>query len=92
MNENEQQAPSIFTMIKSFTKDLTKYIKEGAPNVSPKDYALRLDICNTCEHLKKSSMRCGACGCLLEHKAKWKTTTCPDKPQRWAKEDIEVKK
>ena len=23
------------------------------------------------------------CGCLLEHKAKWKTTTCPDKPERW---------
>ena len=28
-------------------------------------------------------MRCGLCGCLLEHKAKWKTTTCPDKPERW---------
>lgn len=32
-------------------------------------------------------MRCGLCGCLLEHKAKWKTTTCPDKPTRW-KEQI----
>ena len=28
-------------------------------------------------------MRCNLCGCLLEHKAKWKTTTCPDNPQRW---------
>jgi len=26
-------------------------------------------------------MRCGLCGCLLEHKAKWKTTSCPD--SRW---------
>tara|TARA_R100000030_G_scaffold58753_1_gene44140 strand:+ start:1332 stop:1439 length:108 start_codon:yes stop_codon:yes gene_type:complete len=28
--------------------------------------------------------RCGACGCLVEHKAKWKTTDCPKgkwKPQ-----------
>ena len=22
-------------------------------------------------------MRCGSCGCLLEHKAKWKTADCP---------------
>ena len=22
-------------------------------------------------------MRCGKCGCLIQHKAKWKTTTCP---------------
>ena len=28
-------------------------------------------------------MRCGKCGCLLEYKAKWRTTTCPDTPQRW---------
>ena len=32
-------------------------------------------------------MRCGMCGCLVEHKAKWKTTTCPDSPERWAKQD-----
>jgi hypothetical protein len=81
----EQKTPSILGMIKSFTKDLTKYIKEGAPNVSTEDYAIRLDTCNSCEHLKKSSMRCGKCGCLLEHKAKWKTADCPD--NRWPKQN-----
>jgi uncharacterized paraquat-inducible protein A len=65
-------------MLKSFTKDLSKYIKEGAPNVAPEDYALRLDICSGCEYFKKSSARCTKCGCLLEHKAKWKTADCPE--------------
>ena len=78
MSQNEQKPPSILGMMKSFTKELATYIKNGAPNVSPKDYAKRLDICKGCEYLKESSMRCGKCGCLLEHKAKWKTTDCPE--------------
>tara|TARA_R110002073_G_scaffold49364_7_gene131805 strand:+ start:1569 stop:2072 length:504 start_codon:yes stop_codon:yes gene_type:complete len=81
--KEEPKPPSIFQMAKTFAGELTKYIKEGAPNVSNKVYIERLETCNTCPHLIKSSMRCGLCGCLLEHKAKWKTTTCPDKPERW---------
>tara|TARA_R110002051_G_scaffold323311_2_gene416488 strand:+ start:1230 stop:1727 length:498 start_codon:yes stop_codon:yes gene_type:complete len=81
--KEEPKPPSIFQMAKTFAGELTKYIKEGAPNVSNKVYIERLEACNTCPHLIKSSMRCGLCGCLLEHKAKWKTTTCPDKPERW---------
>jgi len=77
MNQNEQKPPSIVTMMKSFTRDLAKYIKEGAPNVTPESYATRLDICRGCEYFKKSSARCGKCGCLLEHKAKWRTADCP---------------
>ena len=30
-------------------------------------------------------MRCGKCGCLLEHKAKWKTADCPD--NKWPKQN-----
>lgn len=83
MSKKEPKPPSIFTMAKNFSKELAKYIKEGAPNVSNKVYLERLETCNKCPHLIKKSMRCGLCGCLLEHKAKWKTTTCPDKPERW---------
>tara|TARA_R110002012_G_scaffold233444_1_gene406634 strand:- start:536 stop:802 length:267 start_codon:yes stop_codon:yes gene_type:complete len=86
MINEENEFPSILKMVKSFTKDLTKYIKEGSPNVTPDEYALRLDTCNACEFLKKSSMRCGKCWCLLEHKAKWKTTDCPD--NRWVKHNV----
>ena len=78
------ETPSLFQMIRGFTKDLTKYISEGAPNVSAEDYGDRLDACNSCPHLLKDSMKCGICGCLIENKAKWQTTTCPDTPPRWA--------
>ena len=81
---NEQKPPSIFKMMKTFTNELANWIKEGAPNVTPESYAKRLDICNGCEHLNKVSMRCMRCGCLLEHKAKWRTTDCPEK--KWPKE------
>lgn len=85
MNQNnEQKPPSLFKMMKTFTKELTTWIKEGAPNVTPESYATRLDICSGCEHINKKSMRCMACGCLLEHKAKWRTTDCPKK--KWPKE------
>tara|TARA_R110000787_G_scaffold250180_2_gene355792 strand:- start:577 stop:903 length:327 start_codon:yes stop_codon:yes gene_type:complete len=82
-----QKPPSIFKMIKNFSRDIVEYIAKGAVNVSTEDYADRLDTCKACPHLKASYMRCGMCGCLVEHKAKWKTTTCPDSPERWAKQD-----
>lgn len=85
MENQNQTPPSIFRMVKSFTKELGKWIKEGSPNVTPEQYAARLDVCNTCDFLKKESMRCGACGCLLEHKAKWSTTDCPK--HKWPKHD-----
>jgi hypothetical protein len=83
MSKKEPKPPSIFTMAKNFAGELATYIKEGAPNVSNKVYTERLETCMECPHLIKKHMRCGLCGCLLEHKAKWKTTTCPDKPERW---------
>lgn len=75
--------PSIFKMAANFAKDLTKYVKEGAPNVTHDQYVKRLETCKACPHLIEEKMRCGLCGCLMEHKAKWRTTTCPDKPSRW---------
>ena len=53
------------------------------PNVSQQDYQDRLDACFKCEHFLEKLNRCGKCGCLIEYKAKWKTTKCPDDPQRW---------
>jgi len=75
--------PSMMAMIASFIKDFAVYLKSGAKNVSIGDYRQRLDACNTCEHLNREHMRCNLCGCMVEHKAKWKNTKCPDTPQRW---------
>ena len=75
--------PSMFQMLRSFSKELVNYVKEGAPNVTTEDYADRLDVCNNCPNIIKQSMRCRLCGCAMQHKAKWKTSVCPDNPQRW---------
>ena len=80
MKKNEEPTPpSLFKMIRSFAGEVTEYVKQGAPNVSPEEYALRLDTCMQCPKLIKKTMRWGACGCYLGTKAKWKTADCPDK-------------
>ncbi len=75
--------PSMAEMIKNFGKEVIEYAKKGAPNVTENEYKDRLSKCNACTWLRKEQMRCGKCGCLVEHKAKWATSTCPDK--RWNK-------
>tara|TARA_Y100001938_G_C7861893_1_gene316002 strand:- start:180 stop:494 length:315 start_codon:yes stop_codon:yes gene_type:complete len=84
----DQKPPSIFQMLKSFTKEVGTYVANGAPNVSTEDYAERLDACMSCNYLMKKSMRCGLCGCVLQFKAKMKTAECPDKPSRWKEQDL----
>ena len=80
--------PSMFQMIKSFSKEVIDYIKQGAPNVTAADYAERLDTCTACPHIIKKNMRCSLCGCAMQHKAKWTTSKCPDNPSRWKKQII----
>lgn len=75
--------PSIYKMVKGFVKEAVEYAKQGAPHVTAKQYEDRLKSCFSCPHLKETSERCGLCGCLVEHKAKWATAKCPDNPERW---------
>lgn len=77
------KTPSFMDMMKTFGKEVIEYAKQGAPSVTENQYNTRIKTCASCPHLKRASMRCGKCGCLVEHKAKWATTTCPDK--RWPK-------
>ena len=91
-NPETPKGPTMFNMISSFARELKTYIANGAPNVTTEDYVERLDACNTCEHLIEPQIRCGLCGCLLEHKAKWKTTKCPDNPPRWKTQIIDGKR
>jgi hypothetical protein len=80
------KAPNVFKMMRSFGNDLSKYVLAGAPNCSKEDYKERLLTCDSCPQLMRNVMRCGACGCLVEHKAKWRTTTCPK--GRWKTQDV----
>ena len=78
--------PSVYSMVKSFVKEAVNYAKEGAHHVTPHQYEKRLKACYSCPHFKEDIERCGICGCLIEHKAKWATSKCPDKEEsRWDK-------
>ena len=78
MSEQKKQ-PSMGQMLKNFASEVVEYAKAGAPHVSEKQYNYRLKTCNECPSLKRESMRCGECGCMIEHKAKWATSNCPSK-------------
>ena len=70
-------------MLKNFAKEVKQFAEAGAPHVTTLQYKKRVDACAECPHLKKDIDRCGLCGCLIEHKAKWATAKCPDDPARW---------
>lgn len=74
---------SFLKMVSNFTQELAEFVAAGAPVIKPEDYQKRLEACNACEHLKRN--RCSLCGCVVEYKAKWATTDCPDTPSRWKK-------
>lgn len=76
--------PSIPRMVKNFAGEVSDFIAAGAPIVSTENYEKRLKACNACEHLSKK--RCTLCGCIVEYKAKWETSDCPDSPSRWKDE------
>lgn len=85
-DENEHlyhKEPSFFEMVKNFTKAAGTHLSNGMKSVTTEIYQDRLDACNRCPHLQEERKRCGLCGCMLEHKAKWETSECPDKPTRW---------
>ena len=69
---------NILELVKSFTSDLTEFVKQGAPIVNPKEYEERLKICDDCEYKIDGKLpKCGKCGCYLSVKARMKTTECP---------------
>ena len=69
--------PSFFQMVKNFKDSAKEFINNGGKLVEPDVYTNRLGKCNDCEHLIRKSMRCGACGCMLEAKAKMQSGYCP---------------
>jgi len=76
--------PSKLQMAKNLMSAVATHVATGAENVSKDKYEQRLQACNSCPHLV-DNQQCGLCGCYVETKAKWATSTCPDSPQRWDK-------
>ena len=74
--------PSKFQMAKNLMSAVATHVATGAEHVSNQKYDQRLQACNSCPHLVDEK-QCGLCGCYVETKAKWASSTCPDNPQRW---------
>jgi hypothetical protein len=73
---------SVRQMLLNFKDEVIQYARAGAPHVSGAAYESRLSTCASCPHLEE--YRCGMCGCVIEEKAKWATSNCPD--NRWEDE------
>lgn len=71
------KTPTFLEMVTNFKRDMHKFIKSGAVVTTPEEYSSRLGECNSCDKLIRERMRCGQCGCLLEGKAKMKSSYCP---------------
>ena len=72
-----QKMPNLFTQAANLAKAATKHALSGGANVSPEEKQARLDICYGCEKFVKETTRCSACGCYLNTKTEWKTSSCP---------------
>jgi len=76
-SQQPQQMPSLFTQAANLAKSATKHALSGGMNVSPEEKQARLDICYGCDRFVKETVRCSACGCHLNTKTEWKTSSCP---------------
>lgn len=73
----ETKLPSTVEMAKNFASSAINHIKNGMTNASDEVQAERLRICSECPHAVENKSRCGKCGCFLQTKAKWASSSCP---------------
>jgi len=70
--EGEELAKIVEERIRLMPEDL---------RVSETEYAQRLDVCRSCDHL--TSGTCVLCGCYAELRAVQRNRRCPDVPPKW---------
>lgn len=82
---NPQEYPDFWEQMKGFTdflKDVGQDVSEGhGIFVTEEKQKERLETCGQCEHFDQNQRRCYLCGCFMEHKIKFKSSSCPD--SRW---------
>ena len=75
-NKPQQKLPSTVEMARNFLGAATDHVKNGLKNVDEEEQRQRLAICEVCPHLVEGG-RCGKCGCFLQTKTKWASSSCP---------------
>jgi hypothetical protein len=71
------ELPSTFQMAKNFLGAAADHVKNGLKSVNAEQQQARLAICNDCPHIVEDKSRCGKCGCFLQTKTKWESSSCP---------------
>lgn len=57
----------------------------GEEPVTGAEVARRLRVCGSCPHLSEMGV-CGACGCIMAIKARYRTAACPQ--GRWGNDGV----
>lgn len=73
----ENSAQGLIRKAASFAKATVSHAADGFKNVSSEKKKQRQDICNACEFINKDNNTCNQCGCYLDVKTSWRTTSCP---------------
>ena len=76
-DQKEEKLPSTMQMAKNFIGSAAKHVKNGLKNVDTDKQKERLAICAECPHIVENGSRCGKCGCFLQVKTKWESSSCP---------------
>lgn len=69
--------PPLKEQVINFAKSFGTWIKEGVPVVKPEEFVDRLAMCHACPSFEERMGRCNECGCMMEYKARMKTSECP---------------
>jgi hypothetical protein len=76
-----QQYPDFWEQINNFKKFASEVgqdvVKGESILCSEEMVQKRLDICNDCSQFNKESKRCYLCGCFMEYKIRFTSSTCP---------------
>lgn len=68
-------------MAKTFTKEVSKYIRSGLKNRTKEEQQNVIGICKLCKpyFVEKTTAgpRCKRCGCCISLAKRWKTKHCP---------------
>jgi hypothetical protein len=75
--KEEPQLPSKMQMAGNFIKSAAKHVANGMAHVTSEIQEQRLKICNECPFIVENNSRCAQCGCFLEVKTKWASSSCP---------------
>lgn len=78
--------PSLAEKAKNFISATTAHAMDGFKITSEEERNKRFSICEACEYFNKSNTTCDKCGCYLEKKTAWRTSSCPI--GRWGPEEV----